>query len=633
MTSDKNAPKTGFATSDFLMDISVTPGTGFKPLPDRVAFDLCKAYPASGGNLLIHNTQNGKRAMVMPEVYATLVNCSQFQTLDHHVANIIDKNPGMQGQQDNIRSVLQNMLDSGIMVSARQISDSLKDKAESIPEQNADNYPIVAIITWERPKALERLLKSIASNCDSDKVKRFYVIDDSREAENISQNQTLVEKFAEQLNAPLQYFGQQEQQSLLSNLSTRLPQHEDAIRFLADQSEWRDHWTSGLARNIALLLSSGHRLVMMDDDTICDVYNPARPKPEISFSDYPREAEFFAEDADWAAWHQPLNPDPIDRHMQCLGLSFSQALKVLGEHHLKPAGFTNATALLTSELQKDSAVLMTECGSLGCPGTGNNTWLPDMAPASLKAMLTSKQKTSNALNKRMLWSGRNHPHFAPRANMSPITGFDNRQMLPPYLPIERGEDRLFGNMLGYVFPTAVTLDYPWAVPHLPMPQRHWQDKDRNFTPHDSFPVFFVERIISQKSSCLAASPAGRLATLADWFNGLAVASPETLQTMYQDSRLRSSSELSMHLSSLLAADDSSPDEWQDYLKNGIQALSIDMDKASRPDFQVKGRPSSLEGPELIAFWQETWSGFATALNAWSDIRNAAINILEIDHPE
>jgi len=77
----------------FSLDISVDPATGIKPLPDQVAFDLCKAYPVPGGNLLLHNTRTGKRAMVMPEVYASLLSCSRFQTLDHHVTNIIDKNP------------------------------------------------------------------------------------------------------------------------------------------------------------------------------------------------------------------------------------------------------------------------------------------------------------------------------------------------------------------------------------------------------------------------------------------------------------------------------------------------------------------------------------------------------------
>mgnify|MGYP002389315064 CR=1 FL=1 len=141
----------------------------------------------------------------------------------------------------------------------------------------------------------------------------------------------------------------------------------------------------------------GHRLVMIDDDAVCEVYDPPQVKPGITFSDAPREAEFFASEQEWSHWRQPINPDPVNRHMQCLGLTFAEALNVLGQNHLKPSSFQNATALELSELQTGSEVLITESGSLGCPGTRNNTWLPDMAPASLQRMLASAEKTAQAL--------------------------------------------------------------------------------------------------------------------------------------------------------------------------------------------------------------------------------------------
>ena len=612
--------------TDFLLEIAVSPTNSFKPLPDWVAFDLCKAYPVPGNKLLLHNTRTGKRSMVMPEVYASLLSCSQFKTLDQHIANIIERNPGMQGQQADIRNVLESMLKSGMMVSAKQICDELKSKSDPLTQSEV-TLPVVAIITWERPESLERLLNSIVANCETKNIQRLYVIDDSRKAENINKNKELVEKFTSGIDTPLHYFGQDEQQALLNALAGRLPEHENAIRFLADQSRWRDQWTSGLARNLALLLSCGHRLVMIDDDTLCDVFNPRQPKPDITFSDEPREADFFETKEDWAPRHQPINPDPISRHMQCLGLTFSEALKVLGQNHLKPASFAGATVSLLSGLRPDSPVLVTECGSLGCPGTGTNTWLPEMAPDSLKRMLASSRTTKNALTRRMVWSGRNQPHFAPRSNMSQITGFDNRQLLPPYLPITRGEDRLFGYVLDFIFPTAVTLDYPWAIPHLPLPHLEWQEHDIDFTPGHSFPRFFFERVMEHKPHCLSQSPDERLSALSAWFNDIAAASGESLVSMYRDFRLRSDSMRIQKLNELLNKSESAPDDWQDYLRNGIAQLHADMGLVSQEDFPVKGLPRSLEGGELIAFWRGLWVDLASALNAWTEIREAAASII------
>ncbi len=606
--------------------MSVNPAITFKPLPDKVVFDLCRAYPVPGGKLLLHNTRNGKRAMVKPEVYASLLLCNEFKTFEEHTAAIIERNPGMQGQQADIRKVLKSMLDSGIMLSAKNVCDKLKLKVENKTGKE-NTAPVVAILTWERPQALERLLESIASNCDTENLHRLYVIDDSHKAENISQNQVLTNRFASEISAPLQYFGRSEQRSLISGLEKKLPEHEDAIHFLAESSRWNDHWTAGLSRNLALLLSCGRRLVMMDDDAICDVYDSPWQKSDITFSGNPREAAFFGSEQEWAHLQQPINPDPINRHMQCLGLTFSEALTVLGQNHLKPAGFANATALQISELQSDSAILVTECGSLGCPGTGNNTWLPNMATASLKRMLASGKKTTQALGSRKVWSGRSQPHFAPHSNMSQITGFDNRRMLPPYLPIMRGQDRLFGYMLDFIFPESLVLDYPWAVPHLPIPDRRWLDKDLNFTPADSFPMFFVEKIIEYKSSCSSTSPGDRLSALATWFNDMATTSADSLTAMYFDSRLSRDSMLLKKLTSLLAMAEATPVNWQNYLRNGITQLNTDLDRVSSEDFKVKGFPATLDGDDLITFWKEVWGDYATALKAWPEIRDAATEIV------
>lgn len=611
----------------FSLDMSVNPVTTFKPLPDWVVFDLCRAYPVPGGNLLLHNTRNGKRAMVKPEVYASLLLCSEFRTFEEHTAAIIERNPGMQGQQADIRKVLQSMLDSGIMLSAKNVCDKLKSKVENKTEGEVNTAPVVAILTWERPLALERLLESIAANCDTENLHRLYVIDDSRKAENIAQNQALTNRFASEISAPLQYFGRSEQQSLIAGLEKRLPEHEDAIHFLADPSRWNNHWTAGLSRNLALLLSCGRRLVMMDDDAICDVYDSPRPKRDISFSDNPREADFFGNEQEWAHLHQPINPDPINRHMQCLGLTFSEALTVLGQNTLKPAGFANATALQLRELQSRSAILVTECGSLGCPGTSKNTWLPIMATDSLKRMLASGEKTTQALGSRKVWCGRNQPHFAPRSNMSQITGFDNRRMLPPYLPIMRGQDRLFGHMLDFIFPESVVLDYPWAVPHLPIPDRKWLDIHLDFKPADSFPMFFVDKILEYKSSCSSASPGDRLSALSTWFSDLATTNVDSLTAMYLDSRLSHDSRLLQKLDSLLATAEATPVNWQNYLRNGITQLNTDLDRVSREDFQVKGSPATMDGDALITFWKTVWGDYATALKAWPEIRDAATDIV------
>lgn len=216
--------------------------------------------------------------------------------------------------------------------------------------------------------------------------------------------------------------------------------------------------------------------------------------------------------------------------------------------------------------------------------------------------------------------------------MSAMAGFDNLELLPPYLPILRGEDRLFGYMLNYIFPNAISLDYPWAVPHIPIPERDWEKEHRDFTPYHSFPQFFFEKVVDQKPLCIGSSPIDRMKALSAWFGDLAAASDDTLKSMYKDTRLHSISASINHLSHLVETGESAPQNWKNYLGNGIQQLGVAMEESSRKDFPIKGVPSALQGSELIAFWKDVWSGFAAALQAWPEIRAAATDIIEKDFP-
>jgi len=609
--------------TEFSIDVKVDADTGFKRLPELVVFDLCQAYPMPGGKILLHNTRNGKRAMVQPDVYSVLSGCDQYRTIKQHLDKLIGTDASLEAERGDIGLVLQTMLDSGIMVSASETCNRLKSLDKNTTTDVETDGPVVVIITWERPQALQRLLKSMLTNCDTTKLHRVFVVDDSRLAENIENNQAVVEKHASEFQAPLHYFGQQEQRLLREKLGERLPQHQSAIDYLIDQERWGDLWTAGLSRNLSLLLSCGKRLVVFDDDTICDVFDPQFPKPNITISDSPREAEFFDNAYDWRGFIPSLNRDPVARHMQCLGLSFAAALNRLGENNLRPGGLNGATALMSSEIRADSKVLISECGSIGCPGTHSNTWLPDMAPVSLGRVLSSAKRTQNALHERSVWSGRSNPHFAPRSNMSQVVGLDNREMLPPYLPVMRGQDRLFGNMVDFIYPHSITLDNPWAVPHMPLPQRLWLDKERVFKSIDSFPQFFFEQLLQHISLCQAEAPEHRLAALSAWFSDMSSASDNTLIAMYRDAVLAHAAETLQHLSALLASAEGAPPAWKEYLQNGIDQLNTCMDQASGDDFEVRGVPAELEGEKLIAFWRDAWAGFAEALDAWPAIRAAA----------
>jgi hypothetical protein len=187
---------------------------------------------------------------------------------------------------------------------------------------------------------------------------------------------------------------------------------------------------------------------------------------------------------------------------------------------------------------------------------------------------------------------------------------------------------LFGFLLDFIYPTSLSLDYPWAIPHLPIPTREWKEEDRDFTPGPSFPLFFIEQLPQQKAYCRAEDPQERLFALSAWFRDLANAPVDSLRVSHRDFVLQDTTEQLQNLSRLLETSGSTPQAWQDYLKRGLEQLGASLRTASDDDFSVTGLPATLEGDELILFWKETWAGFSAALVAWPEIREAAKELLE-----
>ena len=153
-------------------------------------------------------------------------------------------------------------------------------------------------------------------------------------------------------------------------------------------------------------------------------------------------------------------------------------------------------------------------------------------------------------------------------------------------------------------------------------------KDQDFTPKLEFPTFFVERLLQHKSVCSSHDAADRLAALVSWFRDLANTAAPTLVGMQRDATLAAGASQLKHLNDLLASSASTPVDWQNYLRNGIKQLDTGLDAASRGDFPVRDSHSALQGEDLIGFWRDTWAGFADALAAWQEIRQAAMALAE-----
>jgi hypothetical protein len=133
---------------------------------------------------------------------------------------------------------------------------------------------------------------------------------------------------------------------------------------------------------------------------------------------------------------------------------------------------SGATGRFFRRLVPDGRVRMTQIGCAGDTGTGSMWFLLVQSGRSRERLLASEERYRRAFTGRQIVRG------SPRAAitdgvfcMSMSIGLDARQMLPPFLPVQRNCDGFFGIVLRLCFPAAFSAFLPWVTEHTPSPPR------------------------------------------------------------------------------------------------------------------------------------------------------------------
>jgi len=577
-------------------------------------FEDCEEIHLGSGAVLLVNRARRIQGVVTRDVSIALAHCRELRSLQAHAEFLAGYMPELGGDVAGIRRTLESVRDTGLLVPSAAYEVSLRDTAPV--EVTAASR--VFIITCDRPQALERLLESMLAGAALGRHEQLCLVDDSRDADNATQNRELLERFNVRSPVTMRYFGMPEREAFIERLVRRLPQHADSIRFLLDRSRWPGQKTYGMARTLCLLLSVGRRLVMLDDDVLCSAIDSPYRGAGLQFVDGMCEADFFAEEAAWRAHFRPRDEDPVSGHLRCLGLGLAQGLAAMEPDASAENALDGSQADVLSRIAPDSRILMTQNGTFGDPGTADTAWCFNLSGDSLQRLL-APPGPGPKIATRQYWMGWSKPTFASRGNMSQVTGLDNSASLPPYFPAWRGEDLLFGAMLDFIYPNSLVLNYPWAVPHLPLEQR-----TGDITPHpgEGSVQMFVSHITEQVPREGGLSTDTRLARLVLLLRSLAEYSDDSLAAAFRVALAQQQGATVRELSDRLKESPSTAAEWRGLLE---QRRQVYVKTLGRRDVPVSARGESVNIAEaaLLSGLRDCTAGFADALEAWPAIRQAA----------
>jgi hypothetical protein len=562
----------------------------------------------NGGVLLIHKLSD-RQMVVAHEVSTALQSCNIFRTLAKHVEVLTTTIPQLAGQQEDVAQVLGMVKDAGLLTTAESVCERISP--QQLPTTATLPPTRVFLITCDRPPAVQRLLQSMLMAGNLSRHEQLFLIDDSRDPQNAELNREMVEKF--NLNSPrdMQYVGAKQQEYLLNTLVAELPDQEAGIHFLIDRQRWAEHKSYGLARTLCLLLSVDSRAIVMDDDVICAAVASPHKRTGLAFGDMGREVEFYTSEQDILARTAKAEFDPLTGHAQCLGLSMAQAISKLGVCELQAKDLQEANATYISQWHADSPVLITQSGTMGDPGTPGTEWVYTIDPASTK------------LQNRHYWMGQPRPIFSKMAVISQVTGLDNSHLLPPYFPVFRGEDYLFGAMVEYLHPQAATLEYDWCVPHFPLDARSGTADNKPATGKGGInPSKYITDHTLYEPGISAET---RINSLTQLLKELSQTSDQGLLTRYRTEVAEAQGAQVKRLTAKLEDGTSRPEDWQAYLQQSLKNTSEAMSSTARLE-DIPGIPDGYGAQQILDEFRAYTGEFALALEGWSNMREAAKNV-------
>lgn len=487
----------------------VTPSSLWSLPARKVARWLAPSWtmlPLAARLCRVRNPLNGVVAELSANQYAILTACEGCKTLEEHGLGVRRKLGVPDQDWPTTSQWLSDFVSRGLFVSLDDLVNRLGSGAEWVPAPFAG----VIIRTSDRPELLARVLKSAAAlEQRSQSRYHFNVLDDSRNDANIAANRkTVAECGLDCIHHDLS-----QEHAIAAALRLDFPAASADITWLMGKSESGEA-TYGRPVNLALLLTAGRRVLMLDDDAVLDPRLPPARATGLEVSSSSDELFCYGTQAELEDACPAVAIDPIAAHLEVIGAPVGNLWrKHTGEAYVPElAALTGEDA---SRFASDARVLVTQNHAVGDPGSSMFPYhLLTLPVASREQLLGSPDRLSIAFRERHNWRGHSRIRLTPNRSLTftTLAGLDNSALLPPTVRANRNEDLLLGDIIRYSHPGAWSFDLPWGLPHWRQPSKHWLDSSVAF-PQE--PVHFLMDYLEQRASSIVSDlPADRMRALA-----------------------------------------------------------------------------------------------------------------------
>ncbi len=607
-------------------------------------FDV-SAHPQGDGHVLIHSGQTGKSSVLPRFVAHLLFTCQTFKTLRNHAAQsfletlqaaqqsvpqvgfdqaAVSSPADSRPEIDLIERRLMDFVRDGFLVSEAEIRDQILSLCRTAVLRAAQPDPItvIGIPTRNRTQSLGRAVTSYIRNVRrSGRETEFVVIDDSDDNDVCEANRLMLGGLRERHGTAIAY-ADRRQRARYADALARYAEAPPEIVHFALLGDERCRARYGAPRNAFLLHAMGAICLQVDDDTVCELAAAPEAAPGLVLSsENDASAYWFFSDQDpFPGSLSLVDVDYLGVHEQLLGKEVLPLVAAVQNPAVRLDIERISPEFLANMALPGARVAVTSSGTAGDSGAAGNSHRLFLEGPSFQRLTASESAYHARRSNRHVLRAPIHATIADSMFCSTMNlGMDLRTLLPPFMPVLRNEDGIFGGLLSLCFKNAFKGYAPeYALLHLPPEPRGpfpARVRMRPFYTND-----LILRLLPGGDLNGERSNADRLAAAGRHLIGLAALAPADFERRLQSlcsQTIAASMQFAEHR---LGACTGAPPFWIDDMRRYITSLQ---EAEKQTDYHV---PPDLEGDrtERLALLQALTNRFGYLLIHWPHLVETAL---------
>jgi hypothetical protein len=560
---------------------------------------------------LVYSRINRKVSILPTFATSLLPYCNSFKTIDAHAEACMRSLMMDQQQIDFVYDSLFSLVEAGLLIPLNSARD-LQQKLE--PESEPTKITTIGFVTHNRIDSLKRSITSYIKNnqrharqCD------FVVIDSSPSPVVRTETRDMLRALTSDRYLSLSYAGVDERVGFANLLVNqfKIPQHVIDFALLGAEGFKVD---TGANRNALLLQTVGELFFSADDDTTSEMYEvPERIDGLTFFSEEPMEGWFFPDRATAVGSVHSVDEDVLSIHEQWLGKELIGVSSIVDPDEID---FERLSIKYLKDLTTGTGkIVATLPGIIGDSGIGSPRWFL-LSGDTRERLCNSEKEYQNAFSSReMLRAVRRISLGRVPSVMTTALGLDNRDLLPPFFPVLRNQDSIFGITLVKVFDSAYICHLPWALLHDP-------SGPRGYTPAHTSPSCSMSDVLRYCIRAFETSfgflPAEeRLGAMGKHLMNFGAMPQSDFEEFIQIQFWEQTSKLINMAEELLQNYEYSPDFWADDLQSYSESLKeVLLSRESIIPFDLKGQTNT---EALLSLTQQLIYRFGELLHWWPEI--------------